>query len=210
MKCGVRVALALGGGYLLGRSKIARRGAKKLALGRAVKKLVPGDLAGALGPQVTEIVDTIRGDLLDAARSAATDAVISRVDSLTGTLHDRADALRNPGAAAAGAGEAAGRLRRRGRRVGSEEETGPEDYDDEPDLREEERRGGRRRGEAPRARRAPSEPGEEYEQDEDEEPEDEADEAPADDAGEPGEAEAAEPAPRRGRAARSPVSRTRR
>ena len=247
MKGGAQAALALGIGYFLGRRRkmrlatmlavgAATGGAARLgpaALKQGTKYLGKTDIAGALGPQVTEIVDTIRGELLDAAKGAAAAAVTSRIDSLSDSLHDRAETLRNPEAAVGKAGETAGetvgragetvgragetvgraggslgRLRRRGRRADQEEDA-ELDQDEE---REEERSNGRvRRGRPPVRRGARSESDEDEEpQDEyeDEEPlEDEADEAPAD---EGDEEEAEEPAPRRRRTTRSPVARTRR
>ena len=91
MKCGVKVALAAGTCYVLGRRKVrlvtmlalgaaAAGGVGKLgpaALRQGAKYLGKTDIAGALGPQVTEIVDTIRGDLLDAGKAAAAAAVTS-------------------------------------------------------------------------------------------------------------------------------------
>src|SRR5690349_11049426 len=120
MKGGVATALAIGVGYILGRRRkmrlatmlaagAATGGAAKLgpaALRQGTKYLGKTDIAGALGPQVTEIVNTVRGELLDAAKGAATAAVTSRIDSLSDNLHDRAETLRNPEAAAGKAGEA--------------------------------------------------------------------------------------------------------
>lgn len=160
---GTQAALAVGVGYLLGRRKKTRL-AMMLAMGAATggtagigklgptalrqgtKLLAKTDVAGALGPQVSEIVETIRGDLLDASKAAAAAAVTSRLDSFSDNLHQRAETLRNPEAAAdeatekvgqageqvgrtAGrAGQAAGRAgeslrptRRRGRRTDDED-----------------------------------------------------------------------------------------
>jgi hypothetical protein len=250
MKGGAQAALALGVGYILGRRRKMRL-ATMLAVGAAtggIGKLAPvamrrgakylgsTDIAGALGPQVGEIVSTLRGELLDAAKAAATSAVTSRVDSLSESLHDRAETLRNPEEAVGRAGEAAGetvgragetvgraggssgRLRRRGRPV--DEEEAVDEYDEE-----DERGNGQVRRERPRTRRSArpepdeyEEPRDEYEDDvpEDEVPEDELDEAPDGDAnglGGEDEAEAdeaEEPARPRRRTSRSPVARTRR
>ncbi len=235
MKGGAQTALALGVGYILGRRRKMRL-ATMLALGTATggaarlgpvvmrqgaKYLGRTDIAGALGPQVTEIVDTVRGELLDAAKGAAAAAVTSRIDTLSDSLHERAETLRNPGAAMGKVGETTGEtvgragetvgraggslggLRRRGREA---------DIDDETELdREEEQRGnGRVRRE--RSRASESEERDDYEEPADEyEEEEDLDEAPADEADEPeavGEDE--EPAPRRRRTTRSPVVRTRR
>jgi hypothetical protein len=123
MKGGAPVALAVGVGYVLGRRRKMRL-ATMLALGaatgglgslgpavlkRGAKYLGSTDIAGDLGPAVTDIVSTIRGDLLDAGKAAAAAAVTSRIDSLSDNLHDRAETLRNPEAVAEEAGQAAGR-----------------------------------------------------------------------------------------------------
>ena len=223
MKGGVGTALALGVGYILGRNRkmrlatmlaigAATGGAAKLgpaALRQGTKYLGETDIAGALGPQVTEIVSTVRGELLDAAKGAAAAAVTSRIDTLSDSLHDRAETLRNPEAAVGKVGETAGEtvgragetvgrasgLRRRRREAGVE---------DEADRDGEERGNGRVQRERPRASEEPDE----YDEPADEYEDEELDEAPADDAGEPEEDE--ERAPRRRRSTRSPVVRARR
>jgi hypothetical protein len=229
MKGGAQTALALGVGYILGRRRkmrlatmlalgAATGGAAKLgpaALRQGTKYLGKTDIAGALGPQVTEIVNTVRGELLDAAKGAAATAVTSRIDTLSDNLHDRAETLRNPEAAVGKAGETAGETvgragetaGRAGRKAGGLRRPGREaDIEDEaePDQDAEERGNGRVRRERPRASEEPDEyeePADEYEGEED------LDEAPADEADEP---EDEEPAPRRRRTTRSPVVRARR
>jgi hypothetical protein len=229
MKGGAQTAVAIGVGYYLGRRR-KMRAATALALGaatgglgrlaplamkRGAKLLSNTDIAGSLSPQVNEIVETVRGDLLDAGRAAATAAVTNRLESLADNLHTRAETLRNPEAAVSevgetvsGAGEAAtgagkkvaggtlGRLRRRGR---------PEPAGEEEEGGEEERHNGRSRREASRPRRRAPEPEDEYEEEEEEE--EPADEY-AEDEGD--EEEPEEPEPPRRRASRSPVTRTRR
>ena len=75
---------------------------------RGMKMLSNTDAFAKIAPQLGEITDTVRGDLLTAAKGAASAAVTNRVGSLTDSLHDRAERLRNPGEAVAeGAGEAA-------------------------------------------------------------------------------------------------------
>ena len=234
MKCGAQTALAIGVGYILGRRRkmrlatmlavgAATGAAAKLgptALKQGTKYLGKTDIAGALGPQVTEIVNTVRGELLDAAKGAATAAVTSRIDSLSDNLHDRAETLRNPEAAADKAGETVDRagetvgragdtvgratgLRRRRRAADTEDEAGPDG---------EERSNGRARRRRSRASEEPDEydePADEYEYEDEDEDED-LDEAPADEADEPDEPdEDEEPAPRRRRTTRSPVVRRR-
>jgi hypothetical protein len=157
MKCSAQAALALGVGYMLGRRRkmrlatmlavgAATGGAARLgpaAVKQGAKYVGTADIAGALGPQVAEIVDTVRGDLLDAAKAAAAAAVTSRIDALSDSLHERAEMLRYPEAAVGKADEAAdktagragetvrgaggslGRVRRRGRGAEPEEEERP-------------------------------------------------------------------------------------
>jgi hypothetical protein len=226
MKGGAQTALAIGVGYVLGRRR-KMRVATALALGaatgglgrlgpvalkRAGKYLASTDIGGALGPQVGEIASTIRGDLLDAGKAAAAAAVSGRIESLSDTLHDRAESLRNPEALVAGASETAGRagrsLSRRGRRGRP-----AEDADEE---REQERSNGRARRPA---RSQAQEPEDEYEDEEayDDELDEPADEGEVLDEEEPeyededeDEPEDGEAAPRRTRTSRSPVARTRR
>ncbi len=229
MKGGIQTAVALGVGYILGRRRKMRL-ATMLALGAATggaAKLGPAamrqgakyigktDIAGALGPQVTEIVNTVRGELLDAAKGAAAAAVTSRIDSLSDNLHERAETLKNPEAAVGKVGETAGEtvgragetVGRAGRKVGGLRRRGrAADIEDEAEPDAEEPGNGRVRRERSRASEEPDEyeePADEYEEEED------LDEASADEADEP-EDETDEPAPRRRRTTRSPVVRARR
>jgi hypothetical protein len=220
MKGGAQTALALGVGYILGRRRkmrlttmlalgAATGGAAKLgpaALRQGTKYLGKTDIAGALGPQVTEIVNTVRGELLDAAKGAAAAAVTSRVDSLSDNLHERAETLRNPEAAVGKAGETASRASETVGRVGGLRRRSREADIEDEDEAEPERGNGRVRRERSRAGQEQDEydePGDEYEEEEED-----LDEASADEATEPEEDQ--EPAPRRRRTTRSPVARARR
>ena len=234
MKCGAQTALAIGVGYILGRNRKMRL-ASMLAIGAATgaaaklgptalkqgtKYLGKTDIAGALGPQVTEIVNTVRGELLDAAKGAATAAVTSRIDSLSDNLHDRAETLRNPEAAVGKVGETAGETAgRAGETVGRAGETvgrasglrrrrRSADVEDEAGSDAEERGNGRVRRERSRASEEPDE----YDEPADEYEDEDLDEAPADEADELEDEpdEGGEPAPRRRRNTRSPVVRARR
>jgi hypothetical protein len=242
MKGGPQAAMALAFGYLLGRRRKLRMatmmaggmavgavgGIGGIALRRGAKALGNTEMLSKVSPQLGEIADTVRNDLLDAGKAAAMAAVTGRIDSLTDTLHDRAETLRNPVDAATGeagkaagragkaAGGAAGRLRRRGRRAEDDEafeaeddEGAPLDEDEEPRARDErdeldeEEEEPRRRGEADL----------EDEYDEGYEADDEAEDVADDEeAAEPGDEDEPEARPRRSRSARtrSPVSRTRR
>jgi hypothetical protein len=125
MRGSVRAAAALGVGYVLGRNRrlrtaavvaaataIGGKGVGRMAVQRGMKMIGSTEVFGKLAPQLGEITETVRGDLLDAGKAAAATAISNRVDSLTDSIHDRAERLRNPGEAVAGAaGEAAGTAR---------------------------------------------------------------------------------------------------
>jgi hypothetical protein len=137
MKCGTGAALAIGAGYVLGRRRKMRTAAVLAGatavggigglggsvLRRGVNALGSTDLLDSVAPQLGEIADKVRGDLLDAGKAAALAAVTGRIDSLTDSLHERADTLRAPAGQAAGAaeqatgaaGEAAQGIRRKAR-----------------------------------------------------------------------------------------------
>jgi hypothetical protein len=195
MKAGAQTALALGVGYVLGRRRKLRMttmlaaaaatgGAGTLggiALRRGLKMLSSTEALGDLGPQLGEIAETVRGDLVDAGKAAALAAVNERIGSLSDTLHDRAESLRSPAADVAEGAESAVRdvSRRAGRTAGREESD----------------------GQASRKRREPEDADEAYEEDEDEE----AGEPDELDDGRP-----ARPVRRRPARGRSAVSRARR
>ena len=121
MKGSMRAATAIGVGYLLGRRRKLRTAtfmAVATAVGgttlggmmlkRGMKMLNNSEALGKIAPQLTEITDVVRGDLLTAGKAAARAAVSNRVDSLTDSLHDRAEQLRNPAATVSDAAEGAG------------------------------------------------------------------------------------------------------
>jgi hypothetical protein len=222
MKGGTRAAVGIGVGYVLGRRRKMRL-ATVLAVGaatggiaglggsavrRGAQALGSTEALGKLGPQFGEIADTVRGDLVEAGKAAAVAAVSGRIDALTDSLHDRAESLRNPAAAASEAGEAVrGAGEGAGHRVRSAGGRGRQAA--RPDA------GRRRREEGPGE---PEDPGEdEYDEPADDEAEydeadDDQDRADEDQADEDGAAER-RPAPARRRAGargRAPVSRTRR
>lgn len=119
MKCSTQAAIAIGVGYLLGRKK--RLGAAVLVAGataglggggagggllsRGVKAVASSGPAGKLAPQLGELADSVRDDLLEAGKAAVMSALTSRIDSLSDNLRDRATRLRDaPGTAGAAAG----------------------------------------------------------------------------------------------------------
>lgn len=121
MKGGTQAALALGVGYVLGRRRKMRLttmiaigtatgglgGLGGVALRRGMKMLGSTEALSKFAPQLGELADTVRNDLVDAGRAAATAAVTSRIESLTDSLQERAEMVRDPAAAATSAGKAA-------------------------------------------------------------------------------------------------------
>ncbi len=99
----VRIALAVAGGYLLGRRQKLRL-AMALAAAGATGRLSSGqgDLLQqglkvlSSSPELAKITESVRGDLVDASKAAAKAAVSRQIDSLSTRLHDRAESLRNP------------------------------------------------------------------------------------------------------------------
>src|SRR5258708_19888924 len=110
MKGGTQAAVALGVGYLLGRRRKLRMatlmaaGAATGGLGslgggllqRGMKMLGSTDALGKVAPQLGDLAETVRGDLIDAGKAAATAAVTNRLESLTDSLHERAQLIREP------------------------------------------------------------------------------------------------------------------
>ncbi|WP_280261878.1 hypothetical protein [Nocardia abscessus] len=93
MKGGGRIALGVGIGYLLGRTR-KMRFALSLAGAAMAKRSTgtPGDLLERgtsllkSSPELERITDTVRGELLGAARSAAVAAASNRLDALNARL----------------------------------------------------------------------------------------------------------------------------
>lgn len=225
MKGSMPAAAAIGIGYVLGRRKKFRAAAMvaagmtvggtavgSMVLKRGMKMLGNVDAVQKVAPQLGDLTDVVRGDLVSAGKAAATAAFSSRVDALTDSLHDRAERVRNPGAAVAegteeatetgrkaartGRGAAAGTAKRvggtarraTGRRDAEADGGDRDEYEDDYDERDD------------------RDDRDEYEDDEYEDERDEADEL--DEADEPDEEEA--PARRSTARRRSPVTRTRR
>ncbi|MEV1178769.1 hypothetical protein [Nonomuraea sp. NPDC049784] len=102
----VTIALAVLAGYYLGRRRKLCMVAALAAAGLAGR--VPGGGGGVLAqgiktlrssPEVGQITDRLRGDLLEVGKAAAVAATSRQIDSLSDRLHERAEALRTPGTA---------------------------------------------------------------------------------------------------------------
>ncbi|KAA9159298.1 hypothetical protein FPZ12_020545 [Amycolatopsis acidicola] len=95
MKAGARVALAVGAGYALGRTKKMRLALMIAAAGATGKaNLSPGKLLQSglsqLGssPELSRITDLARDELMGAAKAAAVTAASSRIESLSDRLQE--------------------------------------------------------------------------------------------------------------------------
>ena len=115
MKGSMRAAAAIGIGYVLGRHRKFRTAAVMaagmtvggstvggLALKRGMKMLGSTDAVQKVAPQLGDLADIVRGDLVAAGKAAATAAVSNRVDALSDSLHDRAERVRLPPRVAGG------------------------------------------------------------------------------------------------------------
>ncbi|MDX6421793.1 MAG: hypothetical protein QOG28_6413, partial [Trebonia sp.] len=120
MKGSIRAAAAIGIGYVLGRHRKFRTAAMmaagmtvggttvgNLALKRGMKMLGSTEAIQKVAPQLGDLADTVRGDLVSAGKAAAAAAVSSRLDALTDSIHDRAERVRNPAATVAEGAEEA-------------------------------------------------------------------------------------------------------
>lgn len=89
-----KIAAAVVGGYLLGRT---RKGKLALSLGMmlAGRKLNPQDLAKTVAgsPMLSGLSDQVRKDLMESTKSAAGSALEARMNSLADSLHERSAEL---------------------------------------------------------------------------------------------------------------------
>jgi hypothetical protein len=104
VKCGVRVAIGVAGGYFLGRTK-----KMKLALmlgGMAAGRSAggPGELLGRgtkllnSSPELARLTDVLRGRLLEAGKGAALAVATRQVESFTDRVGKRVESLGDIGA----------------------------------------------------------------------------------------------------------------
>ncbi len=98
MKSG-QVALALAGGYLLGRFHKMRLAlaVAGVAAGKRLRQNGGGLPTGLLkSPEMERLAQDIRGELLKAGRAAAVSAVGTRINELSDRMGERAAAIREP------------------------------------------------------------------------------------------------------------------
>jgi hypothetical protein len=197
MKCGSQIAVAVVGGYVLGRSKKTRMALllALMAAGGGKLPIGPEDLLrkSPLGGPLDKLTGDLRSQIVDAGMNVAKKAASSRIDSLSDRLQERADTLRRTG----------------GRADTESEES--EESEEEP-IRGRRDRGApprRRREEPPRRARKPEYDEDEYDEyddyDRDEDDDYEQDDYDRDDYEEP----EPEPEPETERRRRPPVRSTR-
>ncbi|MBL1113771.1 hypothetical protein JK364_15425 [Streptomyces sp. 110] len=106
-----KIAVAVVGGYLLGRTKKAKLavGLGMLLAGKKIS-LDPQQLKKSLAqaPLLSGLNSEVRKELADATRQAATKAVSNRVSGLADSLHERTALLRGEGGDEADEGEGEG------------------------------------------------------------------------------------------------------
>jgi hypothetical protein len=171
MNNGVVVGVAVGVGYLLGRTrklKLVMTLAAARASGRLGKRpaglVKQGTKVLGSSPELKTLTDTVRGRLLEAGKAAAVRAASSQIDALSDRLQERTRSLSRPSMPTRGADKAA----EEGRSDRVEAYDEEEGYDEEPveDQREERLR---RRPASARERPRPQHRGRETEpEDEDE------------------------------------------
>lgn len=103
MKCGLRVALGVAGGYFLGRTK-------KMKLALMLGGMAAGRQAGGPGellktgtkllnssPELSRLTDEVRGRLLDAGKGALLAVAARQVESLTDRVGKRVESFGDGG-----------------------------------------------------------------------------------------------------------------
>jgi len=95
MKTGARVAVAIGAGYVFGRTRKMRLAMMAAAasatgiLANPPREVFERLMRRALSsPEINEISESVRGDLAGAAKSAAFSAATSRIEALNQRLRD--------------------------------------------------------------------------------------------------------------------------
>ncbi|GFG53258.1 hypothetical protein [Mycolicibacterium agri] len=144
MSNGAKVALAVGAGYMLGRTRKMRLALMLAAAGVTGKfPTTPTALVAqglkSLGANadVTQLTEQLRGELLNAGRAAALTAATSQIDALNNRLQGVTSAV-GADEALDGVGGAVGKVSRRRARseddeyLDEDEDYGGPDEDDEP------------------------------------------------------------------------------
>ena len=144
MSNGAKVAVAVGAGYLLGRTRKMRIAMMLAAAGitgkfpaRSAELLAHGLKSLGAADQLHDLTDQLRGEVLTAAKAAAMSAATHRVDALNDRLQGvvpTEDVGRAVGSAGRGLTSAAGRGRRREDVEDRDDFEDEQAYDDEEPL----------------------------------------------------------------------------
>lgn len=108
MKCSTQMALGVGAGYLLGRRRKMRLAmglgvaAATGGLGGVTRKVLKGgtglpgtkDLLGKVSPELSDITETVRGELVEVGKAAALAAVRGQLNRVSDRLHEQAEGMR--------------------------------------------------------------------------------------------------------------------
>jgi hypothetical protein len=104
----LQIAFAVLAGYYLGRRRKLRMAASLAAAGLAGRVgrgegglLAQGIKALSSSPELQQVTDRLRGDLMEVGKAAAVTAASRQIDSLSNRLHERAESIREPRAAKA-------------------------------------------------------------------------------------------------------------
>ncbi|MCO6009238.1 hypothetical protein NE236_30135 [Actinoallomurus purpureus] len=170
---GIVIGVAVGVGYLLGRTrklKLVMTLAAARASGRLGKNpaglVKQGTKLLGSSPELKTLTDTVRGRLLEAGKTAAVAAASSQIDALSDRLQERTRSLSRPSMPTRDAdqGDEGAEEGRSGRVEADDEEEG---YDEEPVEGEREERP-RRRPASARERPRPQHRGQETEPEDEE------------------------------------------
>lgn len=140
MKARTEVALAIGAGYLMGRTRkmrlammVAAAGATG-GLGKAARVVAErGSQRISATPELAKIAETVQGELMQAVRTAAVTAASSRIDSLSSKLTERAKGVPGRGKDEGGEQDTDTDTGKAKRRRAREEEPAEKDrYEEEP------------------------------------------------------------------------------
>ncbi|MFC5815318.1 hypothetical protein [Nonomuraea harbinensis] len=149
----LQVAFAVLAGYCLGRRRKLRTAAALAAAGLAGRAscgnggpLAQGVKALGSNVELQQITDRLRGELVEAAKTAAMTAATRQIDSLSQRLQERAGSL-------GGVGEAADKVTKQASR---DEEGEEEDYEEEPEEEAGEEEGEEEEAEEPARAKRPA------------------------------------------------------
>ncbi|MFI6710191.1 hypothetical protein ACIBF7_27405 [Nonomuraea sp. NPDC050478] len=152
----LQVAFAVLAGYCLGRRRKLRTAAALAAAGLAGRAscgnggpLAQGVKALGSTPELQQLTERLRGELVEAGKTAVMTAASRQIDSLSQRLQERAGSL-------GGVGEAADKVTKQASRDEEGEEGEEEDYEEEPEEEAGEEEGEEEEAEEPARAKRPA------------------------------------------------------